>query len=216
VVDLRSFSLIATSIIIFSVTFACRSKSISPGSASPGSSSTQASDENSVSFKLQELGRQKVKEGEEVTWRAIHESSAGAARFQIILILHSVSGDSPFVISTGAFIRETDSDYSEFLRQVEKALEAKSIKSRKSKIDRFDFTIALLGQNLSRGASGKSILASSFTAEPPGDWIATKVFVAGGDGEFYLNLNSREGRGEISIKDPEYGNVVLRELSRVF
>lgn len=101
-------------------------------------------------------------------------------------------------------------------------------------------TIALLGQNLSRGArgkeisaggftpdaleqrtsqgqsQGKKILASGFTSEPPGDWIATKVFVADSEGEFFLNLNSKGGSGEISIKDPEYGNVVLRELSRVF
>lgn len=235
--DLRSFLLIAVSITVFLMTSACRSKSLSPESPSPGSSSTQTSDPNSVSFKLQEMGRRKVKEGEEVTWRAIHESSAGAARFQIILILQPPGGDSPFVISTGAFIRDTDSHYSEFLRQVAKALEAKSIKARKSKIDRLDFTIALLGQNLSRVAMGKAggltsdafeqppsqgqsqgnkTLAGGFTSEPPGDWIATKVFVADGAGEFFLNVNSKESRGEISIKDPEYGNVVLRELSRVF
>src|SRR5262249_38547029 len=180
------------------MTSACRSKSLSPESPSPGSSSTQTSDPNSVSFKLQEMGRRKVKEGEEVTWRAIHESSAVAARFQIILSLRPQNGDSPIVISTGAFIRDADSHYSEFLRQVAKALEAKSIKARKSRIGRLDFTVALLGQNLSRG-SGANIFGSGFTSEPRGDWIATKVFVAGGDGEFFLNLNSKEGRGEISI-----------------
>lgn len=198
------------------MTSACRSKSLTPEGASPGSSSTQTSDENSVSFKLQELGRRNVKEGEEVTWQAIHESSAGTARFQIILILRPPSSDSPFVFSKGAFIRETDSHYSEFLRQIAKALEAKNIKTRKSRTGRLDFTIALLGQNLSRGARGNEILAGGFTSEPPGDWIATKVFVADGEGEFFLNLNSKGGIGEISIKDPEYGNVVLRELSRVF
>ena len=121
----------------------------------------------------------------------------------------------PFFISKGAFISEPDSQYSEFLRQVAKALEAKNIKGRKSKTGRLDFTIAVLGQNLSRG-SGANILAGSFTSEPRGDWIATKVFVGDDAGEFFLNLNSKEGRGEISIKDPEYGDVVLRELSRVF
>jgi len=72
-------------------------------------------------------------------------------------------------------------------------------------------------QQTSQGQSqGKKILAGSFTSEPPGDWIATKVFVADGEGEFVLNLNSKKGSGEISMKDTDYGNVVLRELSRVF
>ena len=150
-----------------------------------------------------------------MTWLATHESSAGTARFQIRLILRTPSGDSPFAISTGAFNSEPDSQYSEFLRQVAKALEAKNIKARKSKTGRLDFTLAVLGQNLSRGP-GANVLAGNFTSEPRGDWVATKIFVAGGDGEFFLNLNSKDAKGEISIKDPDYGDVVLRELSRVF
>jgi hypothetical protein len=211
----RSFPLIAASITVFLVASACKNKSLSSGSALPVSSPIQNSDPNSVSFKIQELGRQKVNKGEEVTWLATHESSAGMARFQIRLILRTPGGDSPFAISTGAFISEPDSQYSEFLRQVTRALEAKNIKARKSKISRLDFTVAVIGQNLSRG-SGRDVLARNFTSEPRGDWVATKIFVAGGDGEFYLNLNSEEAKGEISIKDADYGDIVLRELSRVF
>jgi hypothetical protein len=211
----RSFQLIAASITVFLVASACKSKSLSSGNATPVSSPIQNSDQNSVSFKIQELGRQKVNKGEEVTWLATHESSAGMARFQIRLILRTPRGDSPFAISTGSFISEPDSQYSEFLRKVAKALEAKNILARKSKTSRLDFTVAVIGQNLSRG-SGADVLAGSFTSEPRGDWVATKVFVADGDGEFYLNLNSKEAKGEISIKDADYGDIVLRELSRVF
>src|SRR5215475_15628479 len=217
----RSFSLIALSIAFFLAAPACKSKSSSFSSsgsssnAAPLSPSAQNSEPGSVSFKIQEMSRQKIKEGEEVTWVAAHESSVGMARFQIHLILGTPRGDSPFFISKGAFISEPDSQYSEFLRQVAKALEAKNIKARKSKISRLDFTVAVIGQNLSRG-SGRDVLARSFTSEPRGDWVATKIFVADGDGEFYLNLNSKEAKGEISIKDPDYGDIVLRELSRVF
>src|SRR5262245_4958125 len=158
----RSFPLIAASITVFLVASACKSKSFSSGSASPGNSSIQNSDTGSVSFKVQELDRRKVKEGEEVTWLATHESSAGMARFQIRLTLRIPSGDSPFIISPGAFISEPDSQYSEFLRQVAKALEAKNIKARKSKTGRLDFTVAVLGQNLSRG-SGGNVLAGGST-----------------------------------------------------
>ena len=217
----RSFSLIAVSIAIFLAAPACKSKSGSaassgsPGNAMPASPSIQNSDPNSISFKIQELGRQKVKEGEEVTWMAAHESSAGTARFQIRMILGTPIGDSPFFISKGAFTSEPDSQYSEFLRLIAKALEAKNIEARKSKTHRLDFTVAVIGQNLSRGPEA-NVLAGSFSSNPRGDWIATKVFVGDDAGEFFLNLNSKEGRGEISIKDPEYGDVVLRELSRVF
>lgn len=226
----RFFPLIVASITVFLVVYACKSKSFSTGSASIVSSSIQNSDPNSVYFKVQELSRRKVKEGEEVTWLATHESSTGLARFQIILILRAPSGDSPFVFSKGAFVKEPDSQPSEFLRQLAKALEAKSIKARKSRTGRLDFTVAVLGQNLSREpranltdrldhlsrGPGANVLAGAFTSEPPGDWVATKVFVADGAGEFFLNLNSKDAKGEISIKDPDYGEIVLRELSRVF
>src|SRR5262249_61735060 len=76
-------------------------------------------------------------------------------------------------------------------------------------------TSKVIGQNLSRGP-GAGVSAGAFTSEPRGDWIATKVFVGDDAAEFYLNLNSKEGSGEISIKDPEYGDAALRELSRAF
>jgi len=217
----RSFSLIALSIAFFLAAPACKSKSSSFSSsgsssnAAPLSPSAQNSEPGSVSFKIQEMSRQKIKEGEEVTWVAAHESSVGMARFQIHLILGTPRGDSPFFISKGAFISEPDSQYSEFLRQVAKALEAKHLKSRKSQNRRFDFVAAVLGQNLSRGP-GADVIASAFASKPQGDWIATKVFVGDDEGEFFLNLNSKEGRGEIAIKDPEYGDAVMKELSRVF
>jgi hypothetical protein len=217
-IERKAFSLIAVSIAVFLAASACKNKDLSSdasGNAAPASPSIQNSDPNSVSIKIHELSRQKVKEGEEVTWMAIHESSVGTARFQIRLIIGTPRGDSPFFISKGAFISEPGSQYSEFLRQVAKALEAKNIKPRKTKIRRLDFVVSVLGQNLSRG-QGADVLAGGFTSAPRGDWLATKVFVGDDAAEFFLNLNSKEGRGELSIKDPGYGDAVMKEFSRVF
>ena len=43
----------------------------------------------------------------------------------------------------------------------------------------------------------------------------TKVFLADGEGEVFLNLNPKEEIGEFSVKDEEYGSVVVTELAKV-
>ena len=68
--------------------------------------------------------------------------------------------------------------------------------------------------SLSRQA-GPDQFAGSFTSNPPGSWIAVKVFVADGEGEFYLNLSPSDGQGEISIKDEECGDIVVQELATI-
>jgi hypothetical protein len=168
-----------------------------------------------VIFKIREVGRRKVKGGDEVTWLATHDSASGAAKFKIRMVLKKPEGYPPMAFTEGTLLREADSDPGEFLRQVAKALEAKGTGAGRPKVSALDFTAALLGQDLSRGP-GSDVLAGGFTSEPPGGWIATKVFVADGEGEFFLNLNPKEGVGEISIKDSDYGDVVLGELGRVF
>ena len=159
------------------------------------------------------MGRQKVSGGEEVTWLATHESAAETARFRISLTLADPASGSPFAMSKCAFIRESGSQPSGFLRELAAALEAKGRIKKRPATNRVDFSIALLGQNQSRGPNG------GFSGEN-GNWIVTKVFIGENEGperqgEFYLNLNPREGMGEITMKDPDYGDIVLRELSRV-
>jgi hypothetical protein len=197
------------------ISSACQRRAIPPSDNKTSGVSSATDDSASVPFKIQEVSRQTVEGGDEVTWLATHDSKAGVARFKIRMILKKPSGDSPIAFSKGAFLREKDSQPSEFLRQIAKALEAEGTGTGEPKVDVLDFTVGLLGQRLTRG-SGPDQFAGGFTSEPPGDWIATKVFVADGEGEFFLNLNPKEGIGEISIKDSDYGDIVLQELARVF
>lgn len=194
--------------------FACQRATVPPNSNKATDTASYTSDPGSVSFKIQEVSRQKTNDGDEVTWLASHESQSGVARFRIRMILKHLSGDLPLAFSKGALLRESDSRPDEFLRQVAKALEAEGGGEVKAKVNSLDFSIALLGQNQSRG-SGPDQTGGGFTSTPPGDWLITKVFVADGEGEFFLNLNSKLGVGEISIKDSEYGDIVLSELARI-
>ena len=57
-------------------------------------------------------------------------------------------------------------------------------------------------------------IAGKFKREPRGDWVCVKVFVAGGEGEFFLNLSRKVGDAELSLKDSSYGDIVLAELAK--
>lgn len=49
----------------------------------------------------------------------------------------------------------------------------------------------------------------------PGDWYTTKLFLGPDQSEVYFNFNLVSGEAEFSIKDEDYGNAVLSELSKV-
>lgn len=192
--------------------FACR-RGTTP-SAKPADPPLPKDNPYSVFFKIQEVGRQQLTDGDEIIWLATHESQSGVARFKIRIALKKATGDLPVAFSRGAFLREKDSQPAGFLKLVATALEATDERKAKPKVDSLEFMAAMLGENLSRG-SGPDLFAGGFTSTPAGNWIATKVFVADGEGEFFLNLNPKEGIGEILMKDPEYGDIVLAELERV-
>lgn len=56
-----------------------------------------------------------------------------------------------------------------------------------------------------------------FNASPPGNWIAIKIFIGEGEqeAEVFLNFNTIIGKGQFSIKDPDYGDLVLKKLATV-
>ena len=75
-------------------------------------------------------------------------------------------------------------------------------------------SLATLGTNLSRSRTRPEI-AGAFSSTPSGDWTPMKMFVKDGDGELFLNLNVKEGVGELSVKDEDYATTVLTALSKV-
>ncbi|MCA8986968.1 MAG: hypothetical protein KDA78_04975 [Planctomycetaceae bacterium] len=169
------------------------------------------------SFRIAEVESKDTSEGTLITWRA---TAAGSSEedftFLLELLLKPLKGDFPIAFSTGAIIREPGSDGRQFLREVAQAIESEVAPPVSSeRLERLDFDTAILGASLSR-QPGNNVIAGNFTSSQSGNWIAFKLFLADGEGEVFLNINPTSGMGEFATKDPEYGEVVLRELASVF
>jgi hypothetical protein len=69
-----------------------------------------------------------------------------------------------------------------------------------------------LGDDLSQAPAG-----GGFNQDPPGNRASAKIFIGEGgqEGEVFFNLNPAIGRGQLSIKDPDYGDLVLAQLEEV-
>jgi hypothetical protein len=164
-----------------------------------------------VQFKITEVSKKPISDGDEIVWLASHQSAKGIAKFKISIQIKSQSGGSIFTFSEGSFIRVADSKSAGLIGQLVSALSAKKIPASSKKVDLLKFNLAILGVDRSRSGGNKG----GFTSEPKGSWIVTKIFLADGEGEVYLCLDVANGVGEFSIKDEEYGDIVVKELARV-
>ena len=121
------------------------------------------------------------------------------------------SKDFPMRVGEGRFVAERGSDASVLLLDLKNALEAKSLPSKVQRLESLPFTFVNIGEDLSQAAGG------GFNASPPGNWTAMKLFIGEGDQEaqVFLNLNPVIGKGQFSIKDSDYGDLVLAQLAKV-
>jgi len=112
----------------------------------------------------------------------------------------------------GRFVAEPGSDASVLLSDLKKALEAKAIPVKVHRTRTLPFTFVNLGDDLSQAPSG-----GGFNQNPPGDWTAIKIFIGEGDqeGQVFLNFNRTMRKGQFSIKDSDYGDLVLKQLATV-
>ncbi len=145
---------------------------------------------------------------------AIHTAEGKTAKFRIELGPATPSEakdtkDFRFSFGAGRFASETGSDPTVFLAELKKALEAKSLPKNVQKVPSVQFDFAVLGENQSRGKDG------GFSDHPRGNWTTIKIFLAHGEGEVFLNINPKLGKGEFAIKDSDYGDIVLAELAKV-
>jgi hypothetical protein len=97
------------------------------------------------------------------------------------------------------------------LADLKNALEAKKLPAKVQRARDLPFVFVSLGRNQSQDASG------GFNDQPPGHWTPIKLFIGEGgqEGEVFLNLNPVLKKGQFSIKDAEYGEIVLAYLARV-
>lgn len=111
----------------------------------------------------------------------------------------------------GRFVAEPGSDASGLLLDLKEALEAKVIPAEVERVRTLPFTFVNIGDQLSQAPGG------GFNANPPGNWAAIKIFIGKGkqEGDVFLNINTTIGKGQFSIKDPDYGDLVVQHLATV-
>ena len=109
------------------------------------------------------------------------------------------------------FIAVPGSENSALLEDLKNTLEAEEMPRNVNRIPELSFEAVVLGLKQTQDPDG------GYSSNPPGNWIAAKIFFPNGDdaAEVFLNLDPTDGKGEISIKDADYGNDVLRELAKV-
>jgi hypothetical protein len=149
-------------------------------------------------------------------WLATYQGQGKTAKFRIELSKARGADDKEsrgFDIKsgTGRFVAEPGSDASALLNDLKTALEAKSPPAKVRRMNALPFTFVSFGSNQSQSSDG------GFFAKPPGNWTPMKIFIGEGDqeGEIFLNLNPVLAKGQFSIKDPDYGDIVLRQLASV-
>jgi len=143
-------------------------------------------------------------------WLATYGAAGKTAKFRIELGPgHSGNEEDKTLhvsFGKGRFLSEPGSDASVFLVELKRALEAKTLPDKVVRVTSLPFEFAILGENQSRTTDG------GFNTKP-GDWMAMKIFLAHGE-EVFLNLNTAANKAEFSIKDSDYGDIVLAQLAK--
>jgi hypothetical protein len=146
-------------------------------------------------------------------WIGIYNSPGRIARFRIDFgAAESAPGNSGLKSGEGTLIPEPGSDSSALLLDLQKALQARTAPKAPPTKTSIPFTYVSLGENLSQKTGG-----GGFGANPPGNWTALKLIFGEGDreSEMFLHINASTRKGEFSMKDPSYGDLVLAELAKV-
>ena len=167
-------------------------------------------------FAIQEIVSTPTSDGTNKIWNATIAGAGGPAfHFGLELRLKKGGGGGTVASSNGAFTREKGNDGTQALRQIAKAVEAKTIPTGGERVARLDFSLVILGTGMSRRADPEGREASFFQT-PRGNWIATKAILKAGEAEVFLNINPNLGVGEFAPEDPKYGNAVVAELAKIF
>jgi hypothetical protein len=147
---------------------------------------------------------------------ATYTSHGKIAKFKIELDQpKSIKEDEPinFDIQSGKgrFVAVVGSDATVLLADLKNALEAKSFPKQFKRVAVLPFTFITFGNNNSQASDG------GFNAKPAGHWTPMKIFIGNGEqeGQVFVNINPVIKKGQFSMKDPDYGDIVLAQLSSV-
>jgi len=169
---------------------------------------------NAVAFDIEPA----PSEGATSRWLASYTANGKAARFQIEFSptkpLKDKEAQSMGIgVESGAgrFIAMPGSDASALLVALKTALEARVLPGKVRRVPEVRFTFVSFGSSQSQAPDG------GFRPDPPGHWTPMKIFMGEGDqeAEVFLNLDPFIKKGQFSIKDPDYGDLVIAQLAQV-
>jgi hypothetical protein len=123
-------------------------------------------------------------------------------------------GQFDFAFAPAVLERRAQTDCRDFLRRLAPELGYDGALPTPRPVKRLEINLTILGTHQSRSSDHPQI-AGSFSSDPPGEWIATKLFLADGEGEVFLNFNPKEGVGEFAYKDSDYAVTVVTELAKI-
>jgi hypothetical protein len=149
----------------------------------------------------------------ELRYLATSDEPLQSCKFEIRVISAEPAGGALFSMANVSMRRQPTSDCSELLRRIAKEHGYGGEWPRAARTDELYGSLAILGRKQSR--EDDPGVGPSFSATPPGDWLAGKLFLSDGEGEVYLNLNEQDGIGEFSVKDEDHAVIVVTELAKV-
>jgi hypothetical protein len=154
--------------------------------------------------------------GKGTSWTATYTGDGHLAKFRIEFDPPrggSSPKNFPLAYGDGHIYPIVGSDSTSLLIALKIELEAHKVPIHPKHVVSLPFTYAVLGEHDSKIPGG------GFDANPPGDWIEMKIFLGAeteeDEGEVFLNLNPTTGEAEFSMKDADYGDIVLRYLAAV-
>lgn len=187
----------------------CRGRS---STRATGSVEPYISDPNSVGFDISPL---QSNDGSR-RWLATYSDQNKTAKFTIEIgpatqMDPEAGGSIKTSSGSGAIVAVADSDASTMLVALAKALDAKHVPAHAQRASRLPFDYVILGENNSQASGG------GFSANPPGNWTAMKIFIGSGENEseVFLNFNPVSRKAQFSEKDIGYGDTVLAKLATV-
>jgi hypothetical protein len=133
-----------------------------------------------------------------------------ACGFEIVIGKAKPTSDGLFGFAPATILRKPGADCRPFLRGLATELGYRGKLPAPRPAEQLAASVAILGENQSRAS-----LEVGYSSEPPGNWTVTKLFLADGEGEVFLNLDAVDHVGEFSVKDEDYAQIVITELARI-
>jgi hypothetical protein len=150
--------------------------------------------------------------------RYVLSYGTGATSCQLLVSFDTtgrVAGDTPYRFVRASLAHRDGCHPQSLLKALADAHGLKRVPRAGRREATLSLDAAIFGTQLSRGAVTRDVIAGEFTSARRGSWTVLKLFFGDDEAEVFLALDAASRRADLLVKDPEYGEPLLRELGRV-